>query len=120
MDKRWAAAERQRVEVAIAGGGLTGLALAAALGRTGARLALVEQTPLARSVEPEHDGRVTAVARGTRRFLASIGAWAAIEPDAEPVAVGFGREHSAAGTVGKGRAHPEKTPDGKLPPTTHR
>lgn len=85
MDKRWAAAERQRVEVAIAGGGLTGLALAAALGRAGARLALVEQAPLASLVEPEHDGRVTAVARGSQRFLASIGAWPAIAADAEPI-----------------------------------
>lgn len=74
-----------RVEVAIAGGGLTGLALAAALGRAGCTVAVIEQVPLARLVEPEHDGRVTAVARGSQHFLASLGAWPAIAPDAEPI-----------------------------------
>ncbi len=85
MGNAWAESGAPRVELAIAGGGLTGLALAAALARAGCELAVVEQAPLASLVEPEHDGRVTAVARGTRRFLASIGAWAAIEPDAEPI-----------------------------------
>jgi 2-octaprenyl-6-methoxyphenol hydroxylase len=85
MDEKRAVARPHRVEVAIAGGGLTGLALAAALGRTGTRLALVEQAPLASLVEPEYDGRVTAVARGSQRFLASLGAWPAIAPEAEPI-----------------------------------
>ncbi len=71
--------------MAIAGGGLTGLALATALGRAGARVAVIEQAPLAALVEPDHDGRVTAVARGSRHFLAWLGAWPAIEPDAEPI-----------------------------------
>lgn len=85
MDEKRAVARPHRVEVAIAGGGLTGLALAAALGRAGTCLALVEQAPLASLVEPEYDGRVTAVARGSQRFLASIGAWPAIAPEAEPI-----------------------------------
>lgn len=85
MDEKRAVARPHRVEVAIAGGGLTGLALAAALGRAGTCLGLVEQAPLASLVEPEYDGRVTAVARGSQRFLASIGAWPAIAPEAEPI-----------------------------------
>jgi 2-octaprenyl-6-methoxyphenol hydroxylase len=85
MDEKRAVARPHRVEVAIAGGGLTGLALAAALGRAGTCLALVEQAPLASLVEPEYDGRVTAVARGSQRFLASLGAWPAIAPEAEPI-----------------------------------
>lgn len=85
MDEKRAPARAHRVEVAIAGGGLTGLALAAALGRAGTCLALVEQAPLASLVEPAYDGRVTAVARGSQRFLASIGAWPAIAPEAEPI-----------------------------------
>ncbi|MCX8100430.1 MAG: FAD-dependent monooxygenase, partial [Geminicoccaceae bacterium] len=71
--------------MAIAGGGLTGLALAAALGRAGCTVAIVEQAPLASLVEPEHDGRVTAVALGSQRWLASLGIWEAIAADAEPI-----------------------------------
>jgi 2-octaprenyl-6-methoxyphenol hydroxylase len=77
--------EPLEVDLAIAGGGLTGLALAAALGRAGAELAVIEQAPLSTLVEPEHDGRVTAVARGSQRFLASLGVWPTIAPDAEPI-----------------------------------
>lgn len=86
MGKEQAAREEPlEVDLAIAGGGLTGLALAAALGRAGAELAVIEQAPLAALVEPEHDGRVTAVARGSQRFLASLGVWPSIAPDAEPI-----------------------------------
>lgn len=74
-----------RADVVIAGGGLTGLALAAALGRAGCTVAIVEQAALASLVKPEHDGRVTAVALGSQRWLANLGLWEAIAPDAEPI-----------------------------------
>lgn len=72
-------------DVAIAGGGLTGLALAAALVPSGCRVAVIEHAPLANLVEPAHDGRVTAVARGSQRLLARLGLWPKIAPDAEPI-----------------------------------
>ncbi|MDW8125199.1 MAG: FAD-dependent monooxygenase [Geminicoccaceae bacterium] len=72
-------------ELVIAGGGLTGLALAAALAPTGCRIAVIEQVPLASLLEPAHDGRVTAVARGSQHFLARLGLWPAIAADAQPI-----------------------------------
>ena len=46
---------------------------------------VVERAPLAQLVSAPYDGRVTAVARGARSFLTEIGAWAAMEPAAEPI-----------------------------------
>ena len=40
---------------------------------------------MAQLVSAPYDGRVTAVARGARSFLTDIGAWAAMEPAAEPI-----------------------------------
>lgn len=73
------------VDVLVIGGGLTGLALAAALGHAGAATALVERQPLDRLVEPEHDGRVTAIARAGRLLLERIGAWQKLGDAAEPI-----------------------------------
>lgn len=76
---------RVRVDVAIAGAGLTGLALAVALARQGAAVAVIECQTLDRLVEPEHDGRVTAIALGTKRFLDDLGVWPEMAPTAEPI-----------------------------------
>lgn len=72
-------------EVTIAGAGLAGLALGLALAREGCEVVLLEQRPLEQLVEPEHDGRVIAVAAGTQRFLAHMGAWDGMVPEAEPI-----------------------------------
>lgn len=72
-------------DVVVIGGGLTGLALACALGQAGATVALVEKVLLERLVEPAHDGRVTAVALGTKKLLEGIGAWRFMEREAQPI-----------------------------------
>jgi 2-octaprenyl-6-methoxyphenol hydroxylase len=74
-----------RQDVLIIGGGLTGLALACALGSSGASACLVERRPLEAMVEPAHDGRVTAIARGSRQLLERIGAWRHIVGGAQPI-----------------------------------
>jgi 2-polyprenyl-6-methoxyphenol hydroxylase-like FAD-dependent oxidoreductase len=68
----------ERYDVIIQGGGLTGLALAAALGDAGVAVLLVEERPMPAMTDARFDGRVTAIARGSKQALASIGAWDAM------------------------------------------
>jgi 2-octaprenyl-6-methoxyphenol hydroxylase len=75
----------ERHDLIVVGGGLTGLALADAVGGAGFRVLVIEQAPLAQLLSAPYDGRVTAVALGARRFLGSIGVWDAIAPAAEPI-----------------------------------
>jgi 2-octaprenyl-6-methoxyphenol hydroxylase len=73
-------------DVAIAGGGASGLALAAAIKQAmgqGTSLAVVDPgAPVAASAHPL---RTVAIADGPRRLLEHVGAWAAIEPKAQPI-----------------------------------
>ena len=55
----------ERHDLIVLGGGLTGLALAGAVGGAGYRVLVVERAPLAQLVSAPYDGRVTAVARGS-------------------------------------------------------
>ena len=73
-------------DVVIAGGGASGLALAAAIKqamRQGASVAVVDPAPpAAASATPL---RTVAIANGPRRLLEHIGAWEAIERHAQPI-----------------------------------
>ena len=73
-------------DVVIAGGGASGLALAAAIKQAmgqGASVAVVDPAPpAAASASPL---RTVAIADGPRRLLEHVGAWAAIEPKAQPI-----------------------------------
>ena len=73
-------------DAVIAGGGASGLALAAAIKqamREGASVALVDPgAPAGPSASPL---RTVAIADGPRRLLEQVGAWAAIEPKAQPI-----------------------------------
>ncbi|MEZ5859910.1 MAG: FAD-dependent monooxygenase [Geminicoccaceae bacterium] len=75
----------ERFDLVIQGGGLTGLALAAAVGGVGGRVLLVEERPLAVTTAARFDGRVTAIARGSKQALDSIGAWAGMAEAAEAI-----------------------------------
>ena len=72
----------ERRDVLIAGAGLPGLALAAALARQGLDVALADRSALeAPAVTPGSlDSRVYAISPGSAAFLRSIGAWDAM-PD---------------------------------------
>lgn len=73
-------------DVVIAGGGASGLALAAAISQAmgqGASVAIVDPgAPSAASTSPL---RTVAIADGPRRLLERLGAWTAIEPKAQPI-----------------------------------
>jgi 2-octaprenyl-6-methoxyphenol hydroxylase len=73
-------------DVVIAGGGASGLALAAAIKQAmgqGASVAVVDPAvPGAASASPL---RTVAIADGPRRLLEHVGAWAAIERHAQPI-----------------------------------
>src|SRR6476660_2440001 len=63
-------------EVAIAGGGLVGAALARAL--AGMRVALVCRESRPAPAPPDFDSRVYALSPGNAAFLARLGAWSAV------------------------------------------
>ncbi|MEM7045537.1 MAG: UbiH/UbiF/VisC/COQ6 family ubiquinone biosynthesis hydroxylase [Pseudomonadota bacterium] len=74
-----------QVDLAVVGGGMTGLAFACAAAGAGAQVAVIDPLPLPVSAEAPFDGRVTAIARASRYLLDGIGVWPAIEPAAEPI-----------------------------------
>jgi 2-octaprenyl-6-methoxyphenol hydroxylase len=79
------AAPGRRYDLIVLGGGLTGLTLAAAIGGAGGRVLVIERVSLPQLVSTPYDGRVTAVACGSRHFLAEIGAWDGMASLAEPI-----------------------------------
>jgi 2-octaprenyl-6-methoxyphenol hydroxylase len=74
-----------RFDVVVAGGGMTGLALACALAGARVRVLLVEQRALPATTELPFDGRVTAISRGSRRLLEGIGVWPHLAGEAQPI-----------------------------------
>ena len=78
-------ASTTRVDLAVVGGGPTGLAFAVAAAGAGADVALIDPVPWPDAIAPPFDGRVTAIARASRHLLESIGVWPAIEGDAQPI-----------------------------------
>jgi 2-octaprenyl-6-methoxyphenol hydroxylase len=72
-------------EITIAGGGLVGNALAIALAQGGLAVTVIDPLPRAAQVEAAFDGRTSAISQGSVRILKRIGAWAHIEPHAQPI-----------------------------------
>jgi 2-octaprenyl-6-methoxyphenol hydroxylase len=82
-------------DLAVVGGGMTGLALACAAAGAGLSVVLIERHPLAATTAAPFDGRVTAVARGSRRLLDAIGVWPRLAAKAEPILdIRVGERHS--------------------------
>lgn len=73
-------------DIAIAGGGMVGLALAIALARENMRVLVIERHPAGTQTLPEFDGRVCALALSSKRLLERLGAWAYLAPHAQPIA----------------------------------
>ncbi len=79
------AAQSPDTDILIAGGGLAGLCLAVAIkDALGPDTAVTVADP-ALSVAPADEGRASAFAAAACRMFRTLGAWEAIEPDAQPI-----------------------------------
>jgi len=74
-----------RVELAVVGGGLNGLALGVACASVGIEVAVIDREDPARMIGAAFDGRTSAIAYGSKRVLDGIGLWPLVAADAEPI-----------------------------------
>ena len=72
-------------EIAIVGGGMVGMTLAAATSGAGISTTLIEAEPLPAMTEATYDGRSSAIAYGSQQVLAGIGAWQYLEAEASSI-----------------------------------
>jgi 2-octaprenyl-6-methoxyphenol hydroxylase len=75
----------RETEVLIVGGGMVGMAMAAALGGAGIATILVEAEKLPDMTGETFDGRSSAIAYGSQQVLQGIGAWQYLADAAEPI-----------------------------------
>lgn len=76
---------QERYDVAISGGGFAGMTLAITLAQAGVKTIVIEKSTISNMLEPNFDGRVTAVALGSRYVLEQANVWADMLPYAEPI-----------------------------------
>jgi len=77
--------ETIEVEVLIVGGGMVGLTLGCTLAGAGVPVAVVDRADPAIQTAPAFDGRVSAIAHGSRRALAGAGLWRGLATNAQPI-----------------------------------
>lgn len=102
-------ADAERYDVTIVGGGLVGLALAAALGQDGFRVAIIEAgEPVTDWPQDSIDLRVYAITRNSQQLFTQLGAWEAMQSRAGPFrdmhvwdAGGGGQIHFDSAEVGE-------------------
>ena len=75
-----------QTEVAIVGGGLVGAALALGLAQREIDVMVCDGLSLERQLSDDFDGRAYAVALSSRRFLAHLGLWERLSPNAQEIA----------------------------------
>ena len=93
------ASRHAHYDVAIAGGGMVGLSLAAALAELPLDVAVIEPVAPGAEEQPSFDARTTALSNGSRRALEGIGAWAALASAATPIRRIHVSERGAFGTA---------------------
>ncbi|HEX4195007.1 MAG TPA: FAD-dependent monooxygenase, partial [Stellaceae bacterium] len=74
-----------RAEIAVVGGGLSGLSLAIACAAAGIDTAVIDREDPAKFRDAAYDGRTTAIAYGSQQVLKGIGVWDALAPHAQPI-----------------------------------
>lgn len=77
--------DTQRCDIAIVGGGMVGLSLAAALRTLPLDIVVVEPVPPGSDAQPSFDERTTALSNGSRRILEGLGAWQRVAAEATPI-----------------------------------
>lgn len=89
----------QQFDIVIAGGGMVGGSLAAALATLPVRVLVVEATPPGDALQPSYDDRATAIAESSRRILEGIGCWSALAGHAAPIRAIHVSERGALGAT---------------------
>lgn len=92
-------------DVLIAGGGLVGASLAAALAPLPLKIGVVEAVPFGKPGQPSYDDRVTALSLGSRRIFERIGVWPRLTVEATPIRAVHVSER---GRFAKTRLHAEE------------
>ncbi len=75
----------QKTEIAIIGGGLAGLTMAAVLDAYGFKAVCIDRDKPQKQATEKFDGRTTAISAGSRRLLDAIGIWDDIKDHACPI-----------------------------------
>ncbi len=75
----------ESVDVLIVGGGFVGACLAAALGASSLRVALVDRADPKDTLQATFDGRAFAISAANQRMLAGIGLWPHLDPTSAPI-----------------------------------
>jgi 2-octaprenyl-6-methoxyphenol hydroxylase len=91
--------DRPLFDVAIAGGGMVGLSLAAAIGGLDLDVAVIEPVAPDADEQPSFDSRTTALSNGSRRVLEGIGAWGGVAAQATAIRRIHVSERGAFGTA---------------------
>lgn len=75
----------KRFDVLISGGGMVGLPLGLALAQGGLKTVIADAAPPATVLDPNFDGRVSALAYASVRMLTALGVWDRLVPHAQPI-----------------------------------
>jgi len=75
----------RHVDILISGGGMVGLPLGLALAQGGFKTLIVDAAPPTTILEPQFDGRVSALAYASVRMLKALGVWDRLAPNAQPI-----------------------------------
>ena len=75
----------RQVDVLISGGGMVGLPLGLALAQGGLKTVIADASPPAKMLDPNFDGRVSALAYASVRMLGALGVWENLVPHAQPI-----------------------------------
>ncbi len=110
-----------RCDIAIAGGGMVGLSLAAALAELPLDVVVIEPVAPDAGDQPSFDARTTALSAGSRRVLEGIGVWPAVAAEATPIrrihvsergVFGFARPDRGGAGRRLARLHDRESPAG--------
>lgn len=75
----------ENYDVIIVGAGMVGMSMAIALARVGLNIAIIEKYNIDTHFEEKFDGRVSAIALGSKHILDNIGVWEFMSEHAEPI-----------------------------------
>lgn len=74
-----------QAEIVISGGGMVGLSLGLALAQGGFRTVVADVATMTAQLDPQFDGRVSALAYASIRMYRALGVWEALERGAQPI-----------------------------------